>query len=234
MDLLSRVKRRIATAALAALVAALPHSARAADPSADGLAILHKARISQANQHMALNGDLRTGPETLPFRLVIDGPTLHYEFAKPEIALVVHLGDKGAQLQETTPSGTEKITGPKLESKVRGTDLSYEDLSLRFFYWPNAKYQGQETKMLRRCWVVEAQPGDMDSQYSRVVLWIEQESGAFLQADAYDKAGKLARRFVVRSVGKTADGVWILKSMRIEWPGAGDKPPTYLEINDGK
>ena len=51
------------------------------------------------------------------------------------------------------------------------------------------------------------------------------------QAEAFDHAGKFARRFKVIS-GQKIEGAWYLKQMRIEAPaGPGkDKMPTYLEV----
>ena len=60
-------------------------------------------------------------------------------------------------------------------------------------------------------------------------LWVEEESGAFLQADAYDHAGKLVKRFKVIAPQRI-NGEWILKKMRIERLDSADDTPTYLEI----
>ncbi len=229
MSAIIHVKKRFRAAALSLALLAASHLFAAPEATPDALAILRAVRIAQTSQHTTLVGDLRTGAQSLPFRLVIDGPTLRYEFTNPSLALVLHLGEKGSQLQEVTHSGVEKVTAARFDAKVRGTDISYEDLALRFLYWPGATYLGQDTRNFRRCWKVQAEPGDTESQYSRVVLWVEQESGALLKAEAYDKAGKLDRRFTVISVQKT-DNVWILKQMRIEVLSGKEQAPTYLEI----
>ena len=46
-------------------------------------------------------------------------------------------------------------------------------------------------------------------------LWVDKESGALLQAEAYDWQGKLIKRFEVIS-GQKLEGKWYLKQMRIE------------------
>ncbi len=226
-----QVKKRLSIAALT-LAAGWSATAVAADPPPDAMAILKAVRVAQTSEHIALLGGLRTGPTTVPFRLVIDGQNIRYEFTNPTQAIALHLGEKTSKLEEVNRSGTEKIPPARYDAKVRGSDISYEDLAMHFLYWPEATLDGEETKILRKCWKLEVKPGSVESQYSRVTLWVEEESGALLQAEAYDKAGKLARRFSVKSVQK-ADGVWILKQMRIEQtPGAGgDRTPTYLEIS---
>jgi hypothetical protein len=228
MGMLHLVKTRLILAV--ALIA--PVFAGAAEPAPDAREILRAVRLSQASQNQTLTGRLRTGPKSVPFRLVIDGPTIRYDFSNPAQALVLRLGENGSTLEEISKGEREKVTPAKYDTLVRHTDISYEDLSLRFLYWPNARVEGEDTMLTRKCWVVSAQPGKGDSQYGRVKLWVEKESGALLQAEAFDSAGNFARRFKVVS-GQKIDGQWFLKQMRIEaapTPGKKDRTPTYLEV----
>jgi hypothetical protein len=94
--------------------------------------------------------------------------------------------------------------------------------------------QGEQTMLLQKCWIIRVQPGPRgDTQYSRVDLWISKKTGALMQAEAFDAAGKLARRFKVMSGQSLGGGLWILKEMRIEsFSGtAKDRAPTYLDID---
>ena len=129
----------------------------------------------------------------------------------------------------------EKIAPARFDTRVRETGISYEDLSLHFLYWQNAVVEGEQTMVLQKCWIVRVEPESKGtSQYGKVLLWIGKGSGALMQAEAFDPNGKLVRKFKVISGQKTADGLWILKEMRIEsTPGgvAVDRNPTYLEID---
>lgn len=229
MSTLFRVKKPFLLALLLAGAAATD----AADPPPDAREILREVRKSQAAQSEVLRGQLRTGAKTIPFRLAIYGGTIRYEFTDPPPAtIVLRLSEKESRLSEVTKEGAERISGARFSDSVRGSDISYEDLSMRFLYWSKAAVEGEETKLLRRCWIVRTEaPQVSDSQYSRVTLWIDKESGALMQAEAFDKLGKFARRFKVISGQKIA-GAWYLKQMRIEAPaGPGkDKTPTYLEV----
>ena len=215
----------------ALLAAAFP--LRAADPAPDAQEILRAVRFSQASQHEALRGQLRHGSEKLKFRLGIDGPTIRYDFTDPPpSSIVLRLLEKDARLSEVTKEGTERVTGKKWSDSVLGTDISFEDISLRFLYWTNAKVEGDENILFRSCWIVSARPpANGDSQYSLVKLWVDKEAGNLMQAEAYDKAGKFLRRFKVVS-GQKIQGAWYLKQMRIETrpDRVKDKDPTYLEI----
>jgi len=202
----------------------------------DAHEILRAVRLSQASQHRMLNGRLRTGARAVPFRLVIDGPTIRYEFSDPPQTIQLRLQEKGSRLEEITKGGTERVSEARFDDTVRESDITYEDLALRFLYWPNARLEGEQTMLLRKCWKVGVEPGKGASQYSRATLWIEKESGALMQAEAFDTAGKLAKKFKVIS-GQKIEGAWMLKQMRIEAPGDGrgkDRTPTYLEIDKEK
>jgi len=223
------VPRQAQKRILAALLCGVAAGAFALDPGPQE--ILRSARLNQSGQHRVLDGHLRHGPLVVPFRLVFDGNLIRYEFSNPPEALVLRLGERGSRLEEVTKSGEERVTQSQLDKKVRGTDITYEDIALKFLYWPKATLQGEQTLLTRRCWKLLLQPAAPgDSQYGGVMLWVEKESGAFLQADAYDRAGKLAKRFKVIAPQRI-NGEWILKKMRIErMDGLGDDTPTYLEI----
>ena len=208
-------------------------AAFAEDPPPDARAILKTVRIAESAQNRTLNGTIRTGGKSLPFRLVCSGNTIRYEFINPPQILQVNLGDKDVRLEEITPGKVEKVSPRRFDERVRDTQITYEDLSLCFLYWPNATVQGQETVLLQNCWLVRVHPGGRgDTQYGTVDLWISKKTGALMQAQAYDAAGKLVRKFKVISGQPIGDGLWILKEMRIEsFTGrTEDKTPTYMDI----
>lgn len=195
--------------------------------------ILRGVRLNQSSQHRVLDGRLRHGRQTVPFRLVLDGQEIRYEF--PDQALVLRLGESGSQLLEATRGGTQRVSPARFDAPVQGTDITYEDLALNFLYWPRAKIEGEETRLTRRCWKLHLEPASRgESQYAVVLLWVEQQSGAFLQAEGYDSNGKAAKRFKVVSGQRDPEtGGWMLKSMRIEklqGLRSKDASPTYLEI----
>lgn len=201
-----------------------------ATPSAQE--ILARARQQVARQQADLNGQLRENDRIIPFRLSQTGPVIRYTFSDPAGALQVRLGDSGAQLEEITGSGIDKITGQEFTQNVRGTAITYEDLALRFIYWTNARVVGEDYINTRRVWKLELQPSGRDSMYSRVFLWCEQQSGALMRMEGFDWNGKLVKRFEVVSV-QEIEGQLFLKQMRIEQirPDTGKvQARTYLDI----
>jgi hypothetical protein len=212
-----------------ALVAGPLHAEDAPDPHA----ILKTVRIAQSAQNRTLSGAIRNGGKSLPFRLVCANNLIRYEFTDPPQVIQLRLGEKDARLEEIVDGKTAKVSPRRFDDRVRDTDISYEDLSLCFLYWPNATVQGEQTMLLQKCWIVRVEPGARgDTQYGKVDLWISKKTGAMMQAEAFDTAGKLSRRFKVLSGQSIGDGLWILKEMRIESFGgrSQNSGPTYLDI----
>src|SRR4030095_7258704 len=171
-----------------------------AESPPDAQEILRSVRLAQASQHRVMRGRLRNEGKIIPFRLLVDGNLIRYEFNDPPQTIQLRLLDRDSRLEEITRSGTERVTPARFDEKVRESDIAYEDLALKFLYWPNARVEGEQTMLLRKCWKVRTEPAARDeSLYARVMLWIEKESGALMQAEAFDPAGKLLKRFKVIS-----------------------------------
>ncbi|MDQ6859940.1 MAG: outer membrane lipoprotein-sorting protein [Verrucomicrobiota bacterium] len=194
--------------------------------------ILASARLRVSQQEINVQGQLRENGRIVPFRFTQTGPVIRYSFTDPDEALQLRLGESESRLEEINRSGVDKISGPEFEQKVRGTAISYEDLALKFIYWPNATVVGEDYVNTRRVWKLELLPPGRQSQYSKVFVWCEQQSGALLKMEGFDLNGQLVRRFQVVSA-QQIEGRWFLKQMRIEQldPQSG-KPvaTTYLEI----
>jgi hypothetical protein len=194
--------------------------------------ILASVRFQQAQQQIDLQGQLRENEKVIPFHLTQTGPVIRYTFSNPDEALQLRLGENDSRLEEVTRSGVERIAPAQFDHKVRGTGVSYEDLALKFLYWPNARMIGDDTIRTRNCWKLELKAPSRQSQYSNVFLWVDKGGGALMRMEGYDWNGQLAKRFEVVSAQKI-EGRWFLKQMRIEeiQPDTGKvQARTYLEI----
>lgn len=203
-----------------------------AEPPPSAKEILSSVRLQQAQQQIDLQGQLRENERVIPFHLTQTGPVIRYNFSNPNEALQLRLGENDSRLEEVTRSGVEKITAAQFDHKVRGTSVTYEDLALKFLYWPNARVAGEDSIRTRNCWKLELTAPSRQSQYSNVFLWVDKEGGALMRMEGYDWNNQLARRFEVVSAQKI-EGRWFLKQMRIEeiLPGTGKvQARTYLEI----
>ncbi len=214
------------------LLAIVAAATAMAAPAPSAKEILESVRLRQAQQDLELQGQLREGETVIPFRLTQTGPVIRYSFSNPDEALQLRLGDNDSRLEEVTREGVEKITAAQFDRKVRGTGVTYEDLSLKFLYWSNAQVTGENSIRTRNCWKLELKAPNRQSQYSNIWLWVDKSGGALMRMDGYDWNAKLVKRFEVISAQKIDDR-WFLKQMRIEEfdPATGKvRSRTYLEI----
>lgn len=200
----------------------------------DARTILNQLRGAQSQLSQDLTGRLRLADGTVvPFRLRLHGQQVTYEFDNPNEALTLELGETGSQLRDETRGTNYRVTGGRLLQPVRNSDLTYEDLSLRFIYWNRAVLEGEQPVKTLSCWIILVQPATADSQYGSVRLWIQKEGGALMRAEGFDRQGRLLKRFELVS-GQKINGRWWLKQMRIERFDPETRrvlSRTYLEIN---
>lgn len=200
----------------------------------DARELLRMARMTQGTQEWRLLGQVRVGSTKQPIRLVLDKGEIRYEFLDNGDSISLKLGEKGSTLEEKRGGKQAKVSPARFDAQVRGTDIRYEDLALRFLYWTDAKVVGDGLLSSHSCWKVEVRPpAKGESLYSRVVLWIGKDDGALMKAESFDANDKWARRFLVTGVMKR-NGYWLLQQMRVESADGrfSDPQPTYLEIKD--
>ena len=194
--------------------------------------ILASVRMIEARQQIDLQGQLRENDLVIPFRLMQNGPLIRYSFTNPNEVLQLRLGQNSSRLDLVTDTGTEKFATERLNQKIRGTSLTYEDLAFKFLYWQTARVLGEENVRTRNCWKLQLRAPSRESQYSNVLLWIDKTSGALMRMEGYDWNAQIVKRFEVVSAQKI-DNRWFLKQMRIEelQPGTNHaQSRTYLEI----
>ena len=200
----------------------------------DANTILDQIRFAQAEISKPLSGRLRPedGP-AIPFQLGLKGSQIDYQFSNPPETLRLELTDSGSILSDADPGGRQTLSGPKLQQTVRGTDITYEDLSLRFIYWKNAKLNGEQRVRAITCSVVDVQPASRNTAYSTVRLWVAKDRGALIKAEGFDWQGRLVKRFEIISA-QQVEGKTIFKQIRIERmnPETGKVVSrTYLELD---
>src|SRR5437773_701067 len=203
-----------------------------AEPPPSAKNILASVRMIESQQQIDLQGQLRQNDVVVPFRLVQNGPLIRYSFTNPEEVLQLRLGENSSRLDLVSGAGTEKFAPSKLNQRIRGTCVTYEDLAFKFLYWPTARVLGEENVRTRKCWRLQLRAPSRDSQYSNVLLWVDKTSGALMRMEGYDWNAQLVKRFEVVSAQKI-ERRWFLKQMRIEQlqPGTNHvQARAYLEI----
>jgi hypothetical protein len=103
------------------------------------------------------------------------------------------------------------------------------DLGLEFFHWPDQKIIKKEFMRGRGCMVLEStNPDPGTNGYSRVDSWIDEQSHAIVQAEAYDENGRLLKVFDPKTV-KKVNGQWELQDMEMRNVQTGSR--TWIEFD---
>jgi hypothetical protein len=211
---------------------------KAGDAEPTGEEILRLVRMSQALQDLKkLTGRLRNDDDEgkeFPMQLSMSDNVIRFVFTNPNEIINLDLNENGTKLRRVTSGNNVEMPLSLYSEQVRSTYINYEDLAMRFLYWPNAKVLDTDTVSFMKCWVVRVVNPDGRGPYATVDVWVHQGSGAIAQMIAYDVKGRKLKMFRV-SKGQKYNGAWILKQMRVESFNVDTnkvKGRTYVEIND--
>jgi hypothetical protein len=127
-------------------------------------------------------------------------------------------------------TGTAQLPNDHTMTPFAGSDFWLADLGLEFFHWPGQRLTKWEMRRGKSCQVLESRrPDSWTNGYARVVSWIHTESGAVVQAEAYDARGKLLKEFRPTAVEKV-NGAWQLKEMEIENVQTGSRTTLVFDL----
>ncbi|MGD7653261.1 MAG: outer membrane lipoprotein-sorting protein, partial [Verrucomicrobiales bacterium] len=146
------------------------------------------------------------------------GKDIQFQYTDGKTPKIFHLrmNDQTFNLYEQVNGKMVKFPSSKISAPVAGTDLTYEDLSMRFLYWPNAKHEGVEKVGGQDCYKIRVdRPRGTPGAYEVVYVWVHQKYGAFMRIRGHDKAGKMIKEFQVEDVMKIDNDLWTLRKMQV-------------------
>ena len=212
-----------------------------APPTADELlAVMREMTVSQGNKDVA--GRIRKGRNKIPFSLSVRGDTLAFQYKEGSAwkRFDVRIKEKNVDIVQVEQGKARVMSPSQYGRTIAGTDVCYEDLSLRFLYWKGGQMvdAGEDSRIKGRdCYVVQVpNPNPAVGQFSWVRMWVDKENGTTWQIDGYGPDGKLRKRFSITSVQRLSDGTWFFKQMKLEVRNPDNPSRTmaldYLEMDD--
>lgn len=223
----------------AALLCALPVVAQEVDVD-ELLRAMREMTVSQGNRDVM--GSIRKGRNKVPFSLSARGETIVFQYKHDNAwqRFDVRIHERNADLV-LVKNGKAQVMAPSSYAQtIAGTDVCYEDLSLRFLYWKGGKLVNDSSASRikgRDCYIVEVKnPSPGIGQFAWVRMWVDKENGTTWQIDGYGADGKLRKRFSITSVQRLSDGTWFFKQMKLEVRNPQNPNRTmaldYLEMDD--
>lgn len=192
-------------------------------PTADQ--ILQRVRQHLPPQPLHLTGKLyRKAPNgynkvTLPLTA-----TLH--LGNPTPTARYQIDNQTLTLTWTNNAPRYQFSEPTLQPHhpIAQSGMSWNDLSLAFLWWPNARLLGETKKINRNAWLIEI-PDPHSPQ--RLHLWIEKEMAMLLEAQWLDANNDTLRTLRIKRIRKI-DELWIAKQLEILHHTTGERSVLYL------
>jgi len=197
----------------------------------DAQQILEGARLAATltTVEEGLSGNLTAkGKANVPVTLFLKGANIQFQFDENRTndwrVFHMRLNDNAYDLFEIKDGKTTKFPDEKIVEPIAGTDLSYEDLALRFFYWPNPILEGKEEVDGQLCYRLRInKPKGAAGRYETIYVWVHTKFGAFMKIKGHDKGGELLKEFQVLKVMEIGNGVWTLQKMQVSSYSGGKR-----------
>lgn len=187
-------------------------------PNADEL--LKTARFVATLQQQDLKGFIRKNEQKFAVGLFLRGENIQFTYNQlstgKDIRFHMKLQQDSYKLLEVDPGGKSvNFPDDKLARAIEGTDLSYEDLAMRFLYWPNGVVDGEEKIKGQQCWLVRLANPTGKGRYAQVRVWVHKKSQALMQVVGYNVQGRPLKRFQVLDIMKVGNA-YTLRRMRVD------------------
>lgn len=176
--------------------------------------IVAMVHLSRALRNDSLKGELTKGQKTVPFTVKMKENQIHFSFENPKQDINLDITEKGYRLKEITAASNKEVPAASYSNPIRGTDLTYDDISFRYLYWPKRVKVGEETLKTRSCYVVDLYNPQKLGNYYLVRIFVDKESGGLMRMQAYDWEGKLIKACAV-TAGMKVNGATVLKTMEV-------------------
>lgn len=242
------LSRAIPQAAFLTLLAAIPLSAHGGEITGDELA--ERLTWAVPEKEVIYNGVLEVRSSTgerneTPIRWrAVTGSTswtnVFETIAKGDkrserISVAHRAGQDNAYFRSIAPDASTPFSEPKRLQDIMvpfaDSDFWVADLGRDFYHWPHQRILREERRRARRCYVLESRraPEEIGDGYSRVVSWIDQESGGLLRAEAYDPDDEQLKIFSIGSLQKV-NGQWHIENIAIRNVQRGSRTEIEFDI----
>ncbi len=151
-------------------------------------------------------------------------------FGTPVPTAVYRIGDETFRIEWHNGEPRYTFSHPALQpdETITGTSISWNDISLAFLWWPNARRIGVTKKINRACHLLEI-PVPGQPQIMR--LWIDKNMGMLIEAQTLNDTGEILRTLKIKRIKKISE-VWMVKTFEALDHTTGYR--TFLRINDLK
>ncbi|MFO7936388.1 MAG: outer membrane lipoprotein-sorting protein [Kiritimatiellia bacterium] len=178
-----------------------------------------------------------------PFQLMTDWgknpPSAECLLLSPEGTSVVERAvltrplDGPAEIKVYKGLETSSSESVSFAGRIRGTDMTWMDISLDFLWWEDVRFDDKPSgkcRTGRNCYILIAASPESVPGCSAVRIWIDKRLKCVMQTEQLDPQGNPVRRMWVQKIREYEDKRWMISHMEIETLGSGHR--TKLLVND--
>ena len=218
------------------LIALLPLSGQEGIPlpenSKQASKILSQVRYAYPQKTLNFRGEIRPrriGFKMIPLNLSFNSQLIKFEFFSEnnstkiiDETISLDFRDDKINVLRAYDSLTKEIKDDDLSNSIRGTDISYDDIAMRFLDWPNPVLLKIEKAKGGKAWKIRCANPNKSQLYSIVDVWVSQRSGAIVRMNAYNKKRRIVKSFEVDSI-QQIKGDWFVETMIVRTYPEDDK-----------
>ena len=184
-----------------------------------------------------LNGVIRKGAKKTPITLFLRGKDIQFALNGGAERFHLRFNEGNQQLRELIGGESRPFPDAKIVAPIANTDASYEDLALKFLYWPKPRIVGQEKLEGQDCWRLHVVNPEKTGRYREVSVWVTKKQRALLRVVGYGpRPNRLAiKQFEITKLMR-AGGVFTVRTMKVTAFDENNRANgiTYIEFDKPK
>ncbi len=184
--------------------------------------ILSQVKYAYPDKTLFFRGEIRPrriGFKMIPLNVSFSSNLIYFEFFKnnksnekvDEIIKLSFLDDKH-MVQRTFNGETTNLENHQFADQIRGTDITYDDIAMRFLHWPNPILLSTDKAKGGAAWKIRCINPSKKESYSIVDVWVSHRSGTLVKMNAYNSDRKIIKTFEVDSI-QQIKGDWFVETM---------------------
>ncbi len=196
---------------------------------------VRQVAVLQGDQN--LNGVIRKKSKKTPLTMFLRGQDIQFALNGGKERFHLRLGEKTQQLMEIVNGKTRNFPAKKIVAPIAGTDVSYEDLALKFLYWPNPRIVGEEKIGRQDCWRLHVKNPEKNGRFREISVWVTKKQRGLMRVIGYGPkpARRALKQFEITKLMKVGK-VWTVKTMKVTAFDQNQRVSgiTYLEFQKPK
>lgn len=173
-------------------------------------------QVTVLQKEQTLTGVIRKGSKRVPVNLFLRGKNIQFTLNGGAEGFHLRLNEKNQELWEIKNGKPSRFPSSKIAAPVAKTDVSYEDLAMKFLYWKNPQLRGVQRVGLEDCWRIHLVNPEKTGRYREVSVWVTKKHRALARVVGYGPrpAAVPLKQFEIIDVMKV-NGVYTVKTMKV-------------------